>query len=160
MRGPTEEQLVQLRNLLAAAGGIEELNHWIELAAIDAQLKRPRGRPAGSNKFEEVDRQLLFSAGQYFIFNSEEMRFPPVQAIISRIVDEKFESTPRRRWHEIGASKEAAVRRIMNRLQSAFYLTEPGDPRVPPLAVVAHVRNVGKEIPGVPFAQIKIKNQR
>jgi hypothetical protein len=133
VKRPTEAQLAQLRKLLAAAGGIKELNHWIELAAIDAPLKRPRGRPIGSNKFGEVDRELLFSANQYFIFNSKEMRFPPVQAIIRRTVDEKFERMPRHRWHEIGASKNAVVRRIMERLQSAFYLTEPGDPRLPPL---------------------------
>src|SRR5262249_33344175 len=108
----------------------------------------------------EVDRELLFSAGQYFIFNSEEMRFPPVQAIIRRAVDEKFEKTPRHRWHEIGASKEAAVRRIMERLQSGFYLTEPGDPCIPPLAIVAHTRNEFKEILGAPLAQIKKKTQR
>jgi hypothetical protein len=154
-----EVQFAQLRKLLAAAGGTEELNHWIELAAIDASLKRPRGRPAGSNKFEDVDRQLLFSAGQYFIFNSEEMRFPPMQAIIRRTVDEKFESTPRHRWHEIGASKQAVVRRIMDKLKSAFYLTEPGDPRLAPLAIVAHTQNEFAKILGFRPAQIKRKNQ-
>jgi hypothetical protein len=160
MRGPTEAQLAQLGKLLAAAGGIAELSHWIKLAAIDASLKRPRGRPAGSNKFEDVDRQLLFSAGQHFVFDSEEMSFPPMQAVIRRTVDEKFESTPRHRWHEIGASKAAVVRRIMDKLKSAFYLSEPGDSRIPPLAIVKHVRNELTEISGFPPAQIKRKNQR
>ena len=159
MRSPREEELARLRELLAAAGGIVELNHWINLSVLDAPLKRRRGRPIGSNKFKEVDRELLFRAGYHFV--ASDGRLPPVQTIIRETVNQIFEDmNPPDRLNKFGASKEAVVRRLMDRLKSGTYITHPDDPDIPPLAIVAHGRNELAEISGAPLKQIKRKNSR
>jgi hypothetical protein len=107
MRQPTEANLQKIRELLADAGGIRELIHWIKAAP----QKRKLGRPPG-DKWEEVDFRLLQDADRRHAAD----RRKPVSVVISEVVDESF-----RAGESIGATPKAVCRRVFTRIRPTVF---------------------------------------
>jgi len=136
-RTPNVLELEQLKQLLAAAGGKDELDRWVALAA-----GKKRGRPPGaSRRFLEGDLKVLVFAERILqsgcVWDLNYVSPPPDQISYLRPIDYDMTRTEaienavhilcRDRatghWNrEHGAEETSTVRRLLSRLEDPEFL--------------------------------------
>ncbi len=104
-REPTADERSVLIWLATRAGGIGALRRWLD--DVEHEIKQKRGRPLGS-PYAWVDLVVIWAA-----FKAFRLASPPISKhkAITRAVEDYYPIVTR----SLGASKEAAVKRLKTR---------------------------------------------
>jgi hypothetical protein len=115
-RGPTEDEIKQIKRLIADAGGEGAFRIWVRIATKPTKSKQ--GRPLGL-KYGRIDTQLLqlFKSLQYEFLVRKGSLVPSGHAVICALVDIYWRPL-------LGQSKLAVVKRLMSRKKDLAFMTE------------------------------------